>query len=55
MGDTSWDAREPPLSMKQRVTEDNEKDVEEIRSAVKAGQIREINYCPKQETNLGKH
>lgn len=31
---------------------DNEKDEEVIRSVVKSGQIRELNYCPEQETNL---
>lgn len=41
-----------PLSREPLVIGDNEKDEEVIRSVVKAGQIRELNYCPEQETNL---
>lgn len=44
-----------PLSRECGVIRDNEKDEEVIRSVVKARQIRELNYCPEQETNLQEH
>lgn len=48
----SRECQAAPLSWEYRGIGDNEKDEEVIRSVVKAGQIRELNYCPEQETNL---
>lgn len=40
-------SRERPLPRECRLTGDNGKDEEVMRNVVKAGQIRELNYCPE--------